>query len=556
VSEQLEELQKAGSWNFRARFVVVTPVHINVSIQELAFKILEEMWKYYSVMDVLTVMSVSNFRFNDIVLDSAIPEGSKSEIDIQLLSWFPYTSPTHCDKLKEAELLDRWNSDGEFVLKVNLFPEKVPKTFHNCSTKVISFINPPAIMENSEKRYTGLEVNFVELLFKRLNLTAEYNVSPNTKNSFYRIFMQTIDQLEPASSDIALGVLPVHSGTINVAEATIPYVYMKYSWYVPCPIPVSLWKSVCKIFFSLFWVCISAVDILAVFIMWLLAKYETQIHVRESENYMTLLYCIYNVWAVIFGVSVPQKPISLSLRIFFTAWVWYSFVMTNVFQAHYIGLLVNPGFEKSITTLNDLIQSGIDYGFPVEMDDITFSDPPYNIIKTNRKTCKSIYKCLQRVIKRKDFATIFDNFHAEYFRTRLLLHNIHVPVCTLQEDVIMFGISMYMAKGNPLLHRFNKIITRMFEAGLFEKWWNDFMFSPRLDDHPIDDDDTNFSDFATNELKTDYSAFSLSQLQIVFEILLLGQTVNTLVFLIEVLYYRACITAATSTTMYIPQYVH
>ena len=75
VSEQLQELQNEDSWNYRARFVVVTPVHINVPIQKLAFKILEEMWKYYSVMDVLIVMCVSNFRFNDTVMDSAIPEG-------------------------------------------------------------------------------------------------------------------------------------------------------------------------------------------------------------------------------------------------------------------------------------------------------------------------------------------------------------------------------------------------------------------------------------------------------------------------------------------------
>jgi len=83
VSDQLQELRKASSWNYRARFVVVSSVHINVSIQELAFKILEEMWKYYNVMDVLTVMSVSNFTFNDTLVDSAIPEGNKSEINIE-----------------------------------------------------------------------------------------------------------------------------------------------------------------------------------------------------------------------------------------------------------------------------------------------------------------------------------------------------------------------------------------------------------------------------------------------------------------------------------------
>jgi len=556
LSEQLQELQNEGSWNYRARFVVVTSVHISLSIQELAFKILKEMWKYYNVMDVLTVMSVSNTTFNDTVVDSAIPKGNKSEIDIQLFSWFPYTSPTHCDNVKEAVLMDRWNSDGEFVLKVNLFPEKVPKTFHKCSTKVISFINPPALMEISDNNYTGLEVNFVEFIFKRLNLTAQYIVSPNRKDSFYQIFMQTAGKLETSSSDIAIGVLPLFSGTIHVAEATIPYLYVKLSWYVPCPNTASRWKSIYKIFGSPVWTCFSAVLILAVIIMWLLAKYETQLHVRESPNYKTIMYCIYNVLAITTGVSVPQKPISLSLRIFFIAWVWYAIAMTTVYQAYFIGLLVNPGFEKSITTLNDLIQSGIEYGYPVEMDVLTFSDPLYKSITRKRKICNSVYQCLQRVIERKDFATIFDSFRAKYFRTRLLFHNIHVQVCTLQEDIKFFMGTMYLAKGNPLLHIFNEIITRMFESGLIEKWLNDFMFSPRLDDHPIDDDDTNFSDFATNELNTDYSTFSLMHLQAVFYVLLIGQIISTFVFLVEVLYYRVCITVGNSATLYSAQRDH
>ena len=40
VSEQLQELQKAGSRNYRARFVVVTSVHINLFIQNWLSKFL------------------------------------------------------------------------------------------------------------------------------------------------------------------------------------------------------------------------------------------------------------------------------------------------------------------------------------------------------------------------------------------------------------------------------------------------------------------------------------------------------------------------------------
>ena len=413
-------------------------------------------------------------------------------------------------------------------------------------------------MESSEKLYTGIEVNFVELIFKRLNLTAEYNVSPNRTYIFLPLFIQSVKQLESGSSDIAIGVLPFISLINAVIENTIPHFHIKLSWYVPCPNPAPHWKSIYKIFGSVVWACLIVVVILAVIVMRLLAKYETQINVRESENYNTIMYCIYNVWAVITGVSVPQKPISLSLRIFFTAWVWFSVAVTTVYQAYFIGFLVNPGFEKSITTLNELMESGIEYGYTRDFDYLQLSDPVYRNVTTNRKICNSMYKCLQRVVKRKDFATIFDSFHAEYFISRLLFHNIHVPVCTLQEDVIMFRISMYMTKGNPLLHTFNVIITRIFEAGLFGKWQKDFMSSPRLDDHPIDDDDddddTNFSGFTTNELNTYYSTFSFIHLQVVFLVFLIGQFISTFIFLLEVLYSRVCITAANNTTLYKAQH--
>jgi hypothetical protein len=251
---------------------------------------------------------------------------------------------------------------------------------------------------------------------------------------------------------------------------------------------------------------------------------------------------------------VPQKPTSLSLRIFFIALVWYSFAMTLICQAYFVGILLNPGFEESRTTLNELLQSGIEYGYVSDIDVLRFSDHVYLNITRNQKLCKSMYKCLQRVIERKDFATIIDSLHAEFLRTRLLFHNIHVPLCTLQEDVTLLRISMYMAKGNPLLHRFNKIITQIFEAGLFEKWLKDFMSISRVGDHRIDfDDNTDFLDFATNELDSNYSTFSLNKLQVVFYILLIGQIYSSLLLAVELLYYIACVNASKSTTVYSPQ---
>jgi hypothetical protein len=172
--------------------------------------------------------------------------------------------------------VDRWNSDGQFVLKVNLF----------------QLVTKPDIY-------------------------------------FFPIFVRTIQQLVLPSSVIANRILPFISRNVLFAEPTIPYLSVKLKCYGPCPNPASHWKSIQKIFGSEVWACFKTVTILAVTLTWLLSKYEAQLHVRESANYNTIIYCIYNVWAVLTGVAVPQKPMPISLRIFFTAWVWYAVAMTT-----------------------------------------------------------------------------------------------------------------------------------------------------------------------------------------------------------------------------------
>lgn len=538
ITKQVNELCKRMSWNLRARFIFVAEIHVNVPLQQIAIKILEEMWKYYSIMNILLVISVTHFKANDTMKGRLTSHENSSQTDILLYTWFPYTSQGHCDKVHSAVLIDRWTSKGEFVLKANLFPDKVPRTFQGCKSNVNSFLYPPTVMEMSHGEYTGFEINYLTVIFQKLNLTAVYNIIPYKYISHLKQFLYTIHELEQSSSDIAIGLLPFAKSDISIAETTIPYADVKITWYVPCPKQASRWRPVYEIFSLPVWLCFCFFTMLAVITMWLLAKYARYHHVRESTNYMTIIYCIYNLWAVITGVSVPVKPISIGLRIFFIAWVWFSVAMTTVYQTFFVGFLVNPGFEKSITTLNELIESKIEYGFRGDLIRAHFSEPIYDIIQKNRKVCKSMFKCLERIIRHNDFATISNTFHAEYFKTRLLFHNIHIPLCTLQDDIMRYSVSTYMAKGNPLLNIFNKMIRYLFEAGLFQKWRNDFMTDIRLGGQPIEGDDANLDGINENYLNNGYSPYSLSHLQVVFYMLMLGCGFSILAFLGELLYYR------------------
>jgi hypothetical protein len=550
IAEQVNKLNKRASWNFRARFIFVVEIPVNVPLQQLSIKIFEGLWKYYSIMNVLLIISVKYLKTNDAIENTVISLKSASETELLLYSWFPYTSQTHCDKVHSPVLIDRWTSKGEFALKANLFPDKVPKTFQGCKSNVYSYLYPPAVLEMSPGEYTGFEMNYIKVIFQKLNLTPVYNIIPYNHKSHFEQFLYTVRHLEPSSSDIAIGVLSFGESDIATVESTISYAEIKLKWHVPCPKQVSRLTSICAIFSLQVWLCFYFFATVAVITMWLLAKYARKHHVRESASYMTVMYCIYNLWALTTGVSVPQKPTSNALRIFFIAWVWFSVSVSTVYQAFFVGFLVNPGFEKSITTLNELIESKIEYGTTDDLKMKQFSDPIYDTINKNRKICKSRFKCFERVIRHNDFATVSDTFHAEYFKTRLLFQNTHVPFCTLRDDITQYIISTYMAKGNPLLNTFNKMIRYLFEAGLFEKWYRDFMSDIRLGGQPIEGDDANFEGIGEQYLNKGYSPHSMSHLQVVIYMLLFGYAFSILAFLGEVLYYRAWVIKASATAGY------
>jgi hypothetical protein len=550
ITEQVGKLYERVSCNFRARFIFVVEIPVNVPLQQLATKIFGELWKYFSIMNVLLIIPAKYLETNDAIESRVVSRESASETELLLYSWFPYTSQTHCDKVHSPVLTDRWTSKGEFALKANLFPDKVPKTFQGCKSNVYAFLYPPAVMEKSSGEYTGLEINYIEILFQKLNLTPVYNILPYKYKSHFDQFHYTIRHLEPSSSDIAIGIMPFGESGTSTAESTISYADVKIKWYVPCPKQVSRMTSISATFSTQVWLCLYFFATVAVVTMWLMAKYVTKHHERESSNYMTIIHCIYNLWALMTGVSVPEKPISNALRILFLAWAWFSVSVSTVYQAFFVGFLVNPRFERSIATLSELIESKIECGMAGALIPGRFSDPMYDTVTKNLKICTSRFKCLERVLRHDDFATISDTFHAEYFKLRLLFLNTHVPLCTLREDLTQYMISTYMAKGNPLLKTFNKMIRYFLEAGLFEKWYSDFMSDIRLGGQPIEGDDANLEGIDDKYLNNGYSPYSMCHLQVVFYSLLFGHAFSVLVLLGELLYYRTWAIKASATAGY------
>ncbi|PSN54861.1 Ionotropic receptor 660 [Blattella germanica] len=532
VNERFSNLQNSFLWTHRGKFIVLFIVQGRISAQTLASRTLQELWKYYSILDVLL-----------LVLQATQDNSSCESCTLNNnWTWSTFTSFTECGLIKYINFSDKCIPDKINTSYVTSSPnQKILDMFNGCKIKIISYLVPPVVMKapiNSGSHYNGFELTSILTILNKLNITPFYKILPDNTKDHLQQFIYTIQELVPSSTDIAIGALPF-SGYINPfsAESTIPYGSTQLLWIVPCPDESSRWLAFTETFSLPVWLCICFEFIIVSISMTFLSQCSKFKSVREISNYSTLSSSLYNTFSVTLGVSVSEMPRSSNLRIVFLTWVYYCIVITMIYETFVTGFLVNPGFEHGIQTVEELIASGIPYGTLGDFHDFADSDNVYQIISKNRMECASYFKCLEMPIKYRNFATISDGFHIDYFKIRLSFYGHPLPVCSLPLEVFQFSFSTYMSKGNPLLGVFDKIIRHFLEADLYVKWTDDYMSQLKLDGKSLDGDDVDYSELNKYDLGTSTS-FSLVQLQVVFYMLLFGLLFSLLVLLLEILHFK------------------
>ena len=109
--------------------------------------------------------------------------------------------------------------------------------------------------------------------------------------------------------------------------------------------------------------------------------------------------------------SVPQQPKYYGLRFFFFLYVSFCFAISTVFQAFFVSYLVEPKYEKTIETLDELLLSevflGYNQAFLHTTDTVAYSEiVKFFDQKTQKEECTGNYSCVERMITKRDVATI------------------------------------------------------------------------------------------------------------------------------------------------------
>jgi hypothetical protein len=221
--------------------------------------------------------------------------------------------------------------------------------------------------------------------------------------------------------------------------------------------------------------------------------------------------------------------------VFLSAWVCCSLAINTVFQAYLTTFLVDPGFEKSITSTEEVFTSGIKYGFNSIFFDRNFNDRsnPLNVkILENRIDCDDVVTCVLWTAKYRNISSICSSRYMEYIyyssENSDELKGYHY--CGLKEtSVLVTDLVMTLQKGSPFLDRVNEIIDRLTEGGITTYLSK---FSPEtktfLKTKPN----------AFNSSLDDYSALNTNNMQSAFYLLLFGHSLGLISLVLEILSFK------------------
>jgi hypothetical protein len=189
---------------------------------------------------------------------------------------------------------------------------------------------------------------------------------------------------------------------------------------------------------------------------------------------------------------------------------------------------VEPNYEKQLETLDDLLHSDVVYGYQTFINSAqdTLSYPEF-VKFLQDKTLKEDYsdtrKGVERMITKRDIATISDLPLATYIAREQGTEDVGKVVCTLGESFMSAGTVVGFKKGNPLLDRFNMLMRRYLEAGLQERIWSVLQHRASL----------RGGDRLREAASDDFFPFSVSHLKPAFVVLLVGTVLSFVVFIGE-----------------------
>ncbi|XP_075971970.1 uncharacterized protein LOC142973831 [Anticarsia gemmatalis] len=449
-------LTRSRIWNPFAKFIIllfnfVNAEHVNIEHVE---KILSCLFKFNVIDIVIAVPQTNNYR-------TAI-----------IYSWRPYDPPKYCGYFNETAknrlIEENICENGALKHSRDVFSNKLPRDMNGCVLRILALQRQPYI---SNKEYdANIEKVLLNRILKRYNMTAKYEIIKGFRGEREDdgVWNGGLKRLVAKEGDILMGGIFPDFDVHEDFECSLTYLADTYTWVVPRAPKLPAWVSLLIIFKAYVWY--SAV---AGFVICALSWRIIGELCGDSAYNRTLKHCFMNTWISIFGFVAYKRPVKESLRVFFVFLNLYSVLFLTAYQTKLFDTLTNPAYEYQIQTVEELVDSGLQFGGFEELHDLFHnSSDPFDFyigeqwIEVNNMTSAMIDVAVHR-----NFSVLCSRLELAHISAELpeLSDNLgNYKYYAFEGDMFSVPIEMVGLRGFPYMDEFSSTITLFKQSGLNE----------------------------------------------------------------------------------------
>lgn len=252
-----------------------------------------------------------------------------------------------------------------------------------------------------------------------------------------------------------------------------------FTWAVPHGIgrQPSIWTNYTIEFSSILWLIIAINIIIMSFIIhWIIRRLNI-----KHPDWRTYSYVLFWTFSTFIGATVKLKSKASTLRVFASQWLLYSLVIIAAYQAYMGSLMTVPRTEPEINQQADLLNTSLNLVGRNEMFHV-FNESATSSVEF-RKLVERFFilppidfeTVITRMTVQRDLAVFTSKRELIYYAQRRRNNlsekrRIHI----FSNCVIKSYFSAFMLhKGSPFQYPIHRILTRLFETGIYNNWDTD-----------------------------------------------------------------------------------
>ncbi|KAF5291709.1 hypothetical protein FQR65_LT11402 [Abscondita terminalis] len=479
-------LTYSSNWNPRAKFLVVLDKPF-----EHIFQIVQ---KYY-IFNILLLI-----HYND---------------DIHIITYFPYEE----NKIEKMDIC----INGKLSNGIDLFPDKLPKVWHNFTVRTVTVYSPPYVLNfNQDPEVLGMEVNIVSLLQELIGFNVVYEIKPfnnwgiRLKNKSYTGVYSYLKNYE---IDLGYGFFFANINEDWDFDQTYPYMEDNVKWIVAMAKIEENWKGVINIFEINIWILIFLTYFCCTFLL-VFGSSKGSFLNRTTIYFMESYQCFLGQ-----SVNLPTKTF---LRTIFGLWIFFGIIITSTFQGKLISVLNVKSREKQISNVEDLTNSKMTFGFYVNIRNSFLNGSNIDqYIFDHSDTCPLDDLCLNQTAYGTKFATVAPKKIVQYVISQQFLDDAGSSLLYLfDSNINHILITMAFTKGYPMFNKVNRMLSHIRETGFIDFQYKDVLY---IAENAIRR--AQKTSFGSNPL-------AMSDLFWIFLILCFGLAIALVTFISEIILYK------------------